>query len=58
MRLTVSLSLASSIILYIRLLISVLHQERLHETVEVAVQDTLGVGGFLAGAEVLDHLVE
>ena len=40
-----------------RRLFTALHQEDFHKFVEVAVEDALGVGGFVAGAEVFDHLV-
>ena len=41
----------------IYLIIIVSHQEDLHEVVKVAVEDALRVGGLVAGAQVLDHLV-
>lgn len=34
-----------------------LHQVRLDKVVDVAVEDGLGVGGFVAGAVVFDHLI-
>lgn len=38
-------------------LFSGFHKEHFHKIVQIAVKNALGVGGFVTGAKVLDHLV-
>ena len=38
-------------------LFSGFHKEHLHKVIKIAVEDALGVGGFVTGTEILNHLI-